>query len=281
MSDTFLRTDPALVKKRYAAERRFKAYGIAALVTTALFLAFLLVDIVSKGLPAFVEHRVALKVKIDPALADANNPAKGDYDKLLKDAFRAEFPNVTARAERKKLTGLLSTGAADDLRDRIVANPSLIGQEINVPALLSDNADLYLKGHETGVRRTPGAGTLQIAEAGEGFVITGDVANLATGQIVRANGGALRIAGVKSGTAEAEAILKPETLNPALAGQWDIVAFSTPEANRRIDDQEALWLESLKDHGQIEKGLAWRFFTEGDSREAELAGIRGALAGSL
>jgi phosphate transport system permease protein len=281
MSDTFLRTDPALVKKRYAAERRFKAYGVLALITTALFLAFLLADIVVKGLPAFVEHRVDLKVKVDPAEVDAKEPLKGDYDKLLKDTLRAQFPNVTARPERKKLTGLLSAGAADDFRNIVVADPSLVGREITVPALLSDNADLYLKGQETHVQKTGGAGTLQIAEAGEGYAFTGNVAGLAAGQIVRANGGAFRISAVEGGTAKAESILKPETLDTAAAGQWDIVTFSTPETSRRIDDQEALWLESLRDRGQIDKGIAWRFFTEGDSREAELAGIRGALIGSL
>ena len=54
-----------------------------------------------------------------------------------------------------------------------------------------------------------------------------------------------------------------------------------PEPNRRVDDQEALWLEQLKEQGVAESGFAWRFFTSGDSREPELAGIRGALMGSI
>jgi ABC-type phosphate transport system permease subunit len=29
------------------------------------------------------------------------------------------------------------------------------------------------------------------------------------------------------------------------------------------------------------QGVAWRFFTSGDSREPELSGIKGALVGSL
>ena len=52
----------ALVARRYAAERRFRFYGAAALALTALFLAFLLVDIVSKGLPAFRETSVEIDV---------------------------------------------------------------------------------------------------------------------------------------------------------------------------------------------------------------------------
>ena len=49
-----------LVAKRYRAERRFRAYGLISLGITALFLAFLVVDIVGKGFPAFFEHTVTL-----------------------------------------------------------------------------------------------------------------------------------------------------------------------------------------------------------------------------
>jgi len=40
-------------------------------------------------------------------------------------------------------------------------------------------------------------------------------------------------------------------------------------------------MEQLRSSGVIEKSIAWRFFTSGDSREAELAGLKGALVGSL
>jgi hypothetical protein len=98
-----------LVKKRYASERRFRFYGASALALTALFLAILLVDIVTRGLPAFTEKTVALDVKVDPAEIDPAQLAGGNYDKLVKDAFRAEFPQVTGRAERKALGALLRT----------------------------------------------------------------------------------------------------------------------------------------------------------------------------
>jgi phosphate transport system permease protein len=42
-----------------------------------------------------------------------------------------------------------------------------------------------------------------------------------------------------------------------------------------------LWLEQLKEKGVAESGIAWRFFTSGDSRDPELAGIRGSLMGSI
>ena len=187
------------IARRYAAERRFRIYGAAALAITALFLAFLVVDVAGKGWPAFFEHRAVLEVTIDPAKVDAKNPKAGDFEGLVKDALRSHFPGVTSRGERKKLTSLLSQGAAVDLRAMVAANPALIGTTQKVPALLSDDADLALKGFDTG----------------------------------------------------------------------------------RTDAMQAGWLAELKKDGAIETGIAWRFFTSGDSREPELAGLRGALTGSL
>ena len=40
-------------------------------------------------------------------------------------------------------------------------------------------------------------------------------------------------------------------------------------------------MEQLREQGNIDKSIAWRFLTSGDSREAELAGLKGALVGSL
>jgi phosphate transport system permease protein len=147
--------------------------------------------------------------------------------------------------------------------------------------LLGDDSDLYLKGMLTTTFRTPGTTNLQLAQSGEEFILTGDLSQLAVGQIVRANGGALRITGVEAGLAKAEAILPPATLNSLTPGTWDILSFSRAEADRRIDDRQVVLLEALRDKGVIEKHFAWRFFTSGDSREPELAGLRGAIFGSL
>ncbi len=278
-----------LVRKRYAAERRFRFYGAAALGLTALFLAFLLIDIVSKGIPAFTEHTVKLEVTIDPSEVDAAKPAAGNYDKLVKDAFRSLFPDVSGRADRKALTSLVSSGAADDLRSIVVADPALIGRTVTFPALLGDDADLYLKGLQTGLATTPGKTLLHVVplEGEEGaYLLTGDTPEqplgLAPGEVIRFKSGVLRVTKVENGYVTAEALLPPaptqQTLDP---GHWERLTFSVPEANRRIGDRQALWLEQLETQGRVETGIAWRFFTAGDSREPELAGIRGALIGSL
>jgi phosphate transport system permease protein len=184
-----------LLARRYAAERRFKFYGALALAITTAFLLFLLVDIGRKGLPAFTEHLVTLEVTLDPAKIDKADPAAADFEALLKETLRAQFPQLTSRGDRKKLNALLSQSAADDLRSAVVADPALIGKSVMTSALLSDDADLYLKG--------------------------------------------------------------------------------------QVPDLQIPVLDQLRDKGQISRSIAWRFFTNGDSREAEQAGIRGALTGSL
>jgi phosphate transport system permease protein len=184
---------------RYAAERRFKALGLAAILITAAFLVFLMGDIIGKAIPAFTTNAATLKVMVDPSKVDAGNPRSGDFQGLLKQAWHNQFPEVTERGDKKKLNGLISARAADDLQDMVVADPTLIGKEITVPLAFSSEADIYLKGHGQG----------------------------------------------------------------------------------SLDEKSVAWLEALKAKGQITSGFTTSFFTNGDSREPENAGILGALIGSV
>ncbi|MGB5325065.1 MAG: phosphate ABC transporter permease PstA [Pseudomonadales bacterium] len=54
-----------------------------------------------------------------------------------------------------------------------------------------------------------------------------------------------------------------------------------PEAERRVSDKQIELVEALRSEGKIALGFNHIFFTAGDSREPEQAGIRGALVGSF
>ena len=56
---------------------------------------------------------------------------------------------------------------------------------------------------------------------------------------------------------------------------------TSPESERRVKDQMVGWVESLEHEGRIRKAFNLTFLTGGDSREPELAGIGGAVMGSL
>ena len=59
------------------------------------------------------------------------------------------------------------------------------------------------------------------------------------------------------------------------------LASAGGEGNRRINSKQVAWLDALVQRGQLERRFNWRFFSSGDSREPEQAGILGAAVGSL
>ena len=62
-----------------------------------------------------------------------------------------------------------------------------------------------------------------------------------------------------------------------LKGQIDREAAET---DRRLNNKQIAWIDSLTDKNAIKQGFNFGFFTSGDSREPELAGILSALVGS-
>ncbi len=60
-----------------------------------------------------------------------------------------------------------------------------------------------------------------------------------------------------------------------------VIDRNDEESGRRVKDFKLKLIETLEKNGQIEKNFNWQFFSSGDSREPELAGIKGAVLGSL
>ena len=54
-----------------------------------------------------------------------------------------------------------------------------------------------------------------------------------------------------------------------------------PESTRRISDAQIAWIDDLIDEGELSSPFNMAFFTAGDSRNPEMAGILGAVVGSL
>jgi phosphate transport system permease protein len=139
------------IGRRYRAERRFRWYGAAAIAAALLALVTLLASVARQALPAFLEHRVQLTVHLDPeVLATEDGSAAGlaqaNYAGVVRQALRSRFPEVSARSELRQLVGLLSVGAPFEVRDRVLAQPSLVGRSEEMSLLLTDQADLHLEG---------------------------------------------------------------------------------------------------------------------------------------
>ena len=57
-----------LVKRRYAAERRFRLYGMAAIGTAVFFVFLLFGSIVNNGWSAFFQTKLGLTVHFDESV---------------------------------------------------------------------------------------------------------------------------------------------------------------------------------------------------------------------
>jgi phosphate transport system permease protein len=73
-------------------------------------------------------------------------------------------------------------------------------------------------------------------------------------------------------------VLADDDVDMLLKGQ---ISSEGEEANRRLKDNQLAWITSLREQGRIETRFNTTFFTAGDSREPEQAGIRGAVMGSF
>jgi len=200
------------IAARYRRERIFRRTGLAALLIGLGFLAFFFYTLVETGYTAFQQTRILLDVElseqsIDPdGTRDAAVLRRAGYQGLIRDALRAQFPEVSARGELRSLFAMISSGAGLELRDRVLGDPDLIGTTTPMWLLADDDVDMVVKGH---IDRT------------------------------------------------------------------------VAESDRRIDDRELAWLEALEAAGRVDRRFNRHFFTAGDSRDPELAGIWSATVGSF
>jgi phosphate transport system permease protein len=143
----------ARLRRRYAAERRFRLYGVLAIALAIGVLGILLVSIVSKGYTAFVQTEIGLDLTFDPEVIDpegTRNPktlAGANYNRIILAALQEAFPEVTGRRERRALLGLVSDGAWLVLRNRVLEDPSIIGTTERVWLPASDEIDMLMKGY--------------------------------------------------------------------------------------------------------------------------------------
>ena len=141
------------LSKRYKREARFRRMGLAAIIMGLIFLSLLFVSIIGNGYTAFWQTFVQLEVHLDTAVIDPDGTrdpdviAGADYGGMVKQSLRDMFPDVTGRRDKRKLYGIVSSGASFYLRDFVVANPDKIGSTIQLWVPADDDIDMLIKGH--------------------------------------------------------------------------------------------------------------------------------------
>ena len=198
--------------RRLRSERRFRAYGIVAIVLAILMLLFLAGTIVSKGYPAFVQTWIKVDVLLDEELIAPDGKTDpetlredGDFGGALIETLVGDF-GPKGREEETLLIAMFSTDAERTLQRHVIANPELIGKTISIWVKASSDIDQLTKG-----------------------------------------------------------AIRPEL----------------PESGRKVKDLQLRWYDRMESEGRIETRFNTGFFSTGDSREPEQAGVWGAIVGSF
>src|SRR6185436_6147628 len=96
------------LRRRYWAERRFRAYGLTAIVAALTFLVYLFFVIFSNGMGAFRQTQVRVDVFYDPAFIDPAGTRRtedlqaADYQALIRASLKKKFPEVEGRAATRE-----------------------------------------------------------------------------------------------------------------------------------------------------------------------------------
>ncbi|MDV4167986.1 phosphate ABC transporter permease PstA [Rhodovulum sp. FJ3] len=155
---TGLYATDAHIRKRNAAEKRFRLYGLAAVCVGILALIVLMTSILGNGVSAFRQTYVTLNVELLEAKLDKNGNRNIDdikkvstfgYAPLIQSAVEAAM--VENGIEIEGLTGkeagkIISKEAAAQLRNFVIANPDAIGTTVEFDVLANAQIDGYFKG---------------------------------------------------------------------------------------------------------------------------------------
>lgn len=131
---------------RHKADRRLRIYGLTAIGTAVLLIAILIGSLVASGYQSFVQTHVTFEVFVDPSKVSADAPLKGNYRNIVRDSFTGRFPELTNPRDKRALTDILTADAPYIIRDRVVADPSLIGRRFEITMPVSDPFDQLEKG---------------------------------------------------------------------------------------------------------------------------------------
>jgi phosphate transport system permease protein len=141
-------TIEAGLARRYRAEARFKAYGLAGLAFAGLMLVVLLVTIIRPGITGFMRHEITLDLDT-AAIAQQlrDDPAQVDFYTLTNAAMQAtQGDGLVDKVSRHQFLSLAGTFAAADAKRQVMAHPDQWGSIVSVSLPLADNVDQLLKG---------------------------------------------------------------------------------------------------------------------------------------
>ena len=137
------------MKRRNAAEKRFRAYGLTAIGVGVLALVILLTSVLSNGLSAFRQTFISMPMTVTAEQieeAEASLLKTSSYRRFIQSAFSEGLAERGVDVELEVAESLLSGDAPAQLRSYILSNPDLIGTEQTYAFLVNGRVDGYFKG---------------------------------------------------------------------------------------------------------------------------------------
>jgi phosphate transport system permease protein len=188
------------LRRRHLNEAIFKWSGLGAIILALGFVGLLFADVLVKGIPAFTQANLHLEVTYDPAvikvgpapvrtqdqsgadytkasLAWQRQVALLNWNKIVEAALRTAAP-AGYDIDSKALLSIAETDTRHTIRERFVADPTLLGQTIAIQVLASANAVNWIKGN---ISRDASDAQQQLAPAArtliDDFVADGTISN--------------------------------------------------------------------------------------------------------
>jgi phosphate transport system permease protein len=159
--NTSLFAPDARTKARNQAEARFRLYGLISVGIGLAALLVLLSSVLFNGVSSFRQAKLEIPVTLDAAALDKKGARNPDdlakvttigYGRLITDALDkslAESGIVIDGLTSNDVKNMISKEAAAQVRNRVLANPDLIGQTVVFDVLANGRIDGYLKGRVT------------------------------------------------------------------------------------------------------------------------------------
>lgn len=304
------------VRRRNAANRRLQAYGIIAIALAVGLLGVLVASLVITGAPAFLQSKVQLPITVNPADVDADDPAKGKYRSLVREALNKAVPDIP-KDQQRAVGKILTSDAAYILRDYVIDHPDSIGKTIVLPIALSDPFDQLHKGviprrmdalnwlHEQWFEQLQNRNVVVDHDGRTALkldvyldpaeVEDGDFAQMARNSL-QAYFPRVRDSSLFNMLAPdaPDAIEKVATEDPELVGKTVPVFFPVSQhyaklaegknptiLNPRFSEQQLAAYDVLEKKDMLRTPFNWELFFNADSRFPERAGLAGAITGSF
>lgn len=304
------------VRRRNAANRRLQAYGIIAIALAVGLLGVLVASLVITGAPAFLQSKVQLPITVNPADVDADDPAKGKYRSLVREAVNKAVPDIP-KDQQRAVGKILTSDAAYILRDYVIDHPDSIGKTIVLPIALSDPFDQLHKGviprrmdalnwlHEQWFEQLQNRNVVVDHDGRTALKLDvyldtaevegGDFAQMARNSL-QAYFPRVRDSSLFNMLAPdaPDAIEKVATEDPELVGKTVPVFFPVSQhyaklaegknptiLNPRFSEQQLAAYDVLEKKDMLRTPFNWELFFNADSRFPERAGLAGAITGSF